>query len=182
VTVRRPRIIFVVAYGRDRVMGRGGALPWHLPEDLKHFKRLTLDKPVVMGRRTYDSIGKPLPKRRNIVLTRNTGYWPHGVEIARSVNDVFEMTCDDREIAVIGGAQIFNEFAPFVDTAFITEVDAEIPDGDVRYVEPDRKCLREVIGSCPADERNAYAMTFVRCDYASADVTGGSLNESYPSL
>lgn len=163
-------------------MGRDGALPWHLPEDLKHFKRLTLEKTVVMGRRTYESIGKPLPKRRNIVLTRNTGYGPEGVEIARSVGEVFDLTREEREIAVIGGAVIFNEFAPYVDTAFVTEVDAEIADGDVRYVPPDRKCLREVIGSCGADERNAYAMTFVRCDYASAEVTGGSLNESYPSL
>jgi dihydrofolate reductase len=163
-------------------MGRGGALPWHLPEDLKHFKRLTLEKPVVMGRKTFESIGKPLPKRRNIVLTRNTAFWPEGVEIARSVDDVFELTRDDLEIAVIGGAEVFNEFAPFVDAAFVTEVDADIPDGDVHYAAPERKCVREVIGSCPADERNAYAMTFVRCDYTSGEVTGGSLYESYPSL
>jgi dihydrofolate reductase len=159
-------------------MGRGGALPWHLPEDLKHFKRLTLEKPVIMGRKTFDSIGKPLPKRRNIVLTRNTTYWPEGVEIARSVNEVFDMTSDDREIAVIGGAEIFNEFAPYVDTAFVTEVDAEIADGDVYYAPPQRRCIREVIGSCAPDERNAYGMTFLRCNYTSAEVTGGSLNES----
>jgi dihydrofolate reductase len=176
--VRRPRVIFVVAHDRRSVMGRGGALPWHLPEDLKHFKRLTLDKPVVMGRKTFDSIGKPLPKRRNIVLTRNTTYWPEGVEIARSVNEVFDMTGNDAEIAVIGGAEIFNEFAPFVDTAFVTEVDAEIFDGDVHYVPPQRKCVREVIGSVSADERNAYGMTFIRCDYTNAEVIGGSLNES----
>lgn len=158
-------------------MGRGGALPWHLPEDLKHFKRLTLDKPVVMGRKTFESIGKPLPHRRNIVLTRNTVYWPEGVEIARSVDEVFEMTAQDAQLAVIGGAEIFNEFAPYVDTAFVTEVDAQI-DGDTFYTPPERKCTREVIASCDADERNAYAMTFVRCDYTKAAVTGGSLNES----
>lgn len=162
-------------------MGRGGALPWHLPEDLRHFRRLTLDKPVVMGRKTFESIGKPLAKRRNIILTRNTTYWPQGADVARSVDDVFSLTEQDREIAVIGGAEIFNEFAPFVDTAFVTEVDAEI-DGDVYYMPPERKATREVIGSCPPDERNAYAMTFLRVDYANADVTGGSLNESYPSL
>lgn len=162
-------------------MGRGGALPWHLPEDLRHFRRLTLEKPVIMGRKTFESIGKPLAKRRNIVITRNAAYRPGGVEVARSVDEVFDMTVDDQEIAVIGGAEIFNEFAPFVDTAFVTEVDTEI-DGDVYYAPPERKCLRDVIGTCPADERNAYAMTFVRCDYASSDVTGGSLNESYPSL
>lgn len=179
--MRRPRVIFVVAHDRNRVMGHGGSLPWHLPEDLKHFRRLTLEKPVIMGRKTFESIGKPLVKRRNIVVTRNTTYLPEGVEVARSVDEVFEMTAEDREIAVIGGAEIFNEFAPFVDTAFVTEVDAAI-EGDVFYTPPERRCVREVIGSCAADERNPYAMTFARCDYANADVTGGSLNESYPSL
>lgn len=158
-------------------MGRGGALPWHLPEDLKHFKRLTLDKPVVMGRKTFESIGKPLPRRRNIVLTRNTVFWPEGVEVARSIDEVFEMTAEDPQVAIIGGAEIFNEFAPYVDTAFVTEVDAQI-DGDTFYTPPQRKCVREVIGACAADERNAYDMTFVRCDYVNADVTGGSVNES----
>jgi dihydrofolate reductase len=175
--MRRPRIIFVVAHDRRGVMGRAGTLPWHLPEDLKHFKRLTIDKPVVMGRKTFESMGKPLVRRRNIVLTRNTTFWPDGVEVARSVGDVFDLTAQDAEIAVIGGAEIFNEFAPYVDTAFVTEVDAEV-DGDTFYTPPERKCAREVIGTCPADERHAYAMTFVRCDYRSADVIGGSLNES----
>lgn len=147
-------------------MGRGGALPWHLPEDLKHFKRLTLERPVVMGRKTFESIGKPLPRRRNIVLTRNTTFFPEGVEVARSVQDVFDLTAEDPEIAIVGGAEIFNEFAPYVDTAFVTEVDARI-DGDTFYTPPPRKCIREVIGACGPDERNAYAMTFVRCDYGS---------------
>jgi dihydrofolate reductase len=167
--VRRPKVIFVVAHDRNSVMGRGGALPWHLPEDLKHFKRLTIDKPVVMGRKTFQSIGKPLPKRRNIVVTRNTTYSVEGVEIARSVNEVFDMTHDDREIAIIGGAEIFNEFAPYVDTAFVTEVDTEV-DGDTIYTPPTRHSTREVIAAVDADERNAYAMTFVRYDYDSAPI------------
>lgn len=164
--MRRPRVIFVVAHDRAGVMGRGGTLPWHLPDDLRHFKRLTLEKPVVMGRKTFESIGKPLPRRRNIVLTRNTTYFPEGVEVARSVQDVFDLTAEDPEIAIVGGAEIFNEFAPYVDTAFVTEVDAQI-DGDTFYTPPPRKCVREVIGACGPDERNAYAMTFVRCDYDS---------------
>lgn len=175
--MQRPRVIFVVAHDRNGVMGAGGALPWHLPEDLKHFKRLTVEKPVVMGRKTFESIGKPLPKRRNIVLTRNTAYQPEGVEIARSVDEVFEMTRGDSEIAIIGGAEIFNQFAAHVDTAFVTEVDATV-DGDTFYQPPQRPSTCEVTGAAPADERNAYAMTFARCDYAKSAVTGGSLNES----
>lgn len=162
--MRRPRVIFVVAHDRRGVMGRGGTLPWHLPEDLKHFKRLTLERPVIMGRKTFESIGKPLPHRRNIVLTRNTSYWNAGVEVARSIDEVFDMTAEDAEIAVIGGAEIFNEFAPYVDTAFVTEIDTDV-DGDTFYTPPARKCTREVIGACRADERNAYPMTFLRCDY-----------------
>lgn len=175
--MNRPRVIFVVAHDRNGVIGAGGALPWHLPEDLKHFKALTLGKPVIMGRKTFDSIGKALPMRRNIVLTRNASFRPGGVEVAGSVDEVFAMTRNDPEIAVIGGAEIFNQFAPFVDTAFVTEVDATVS-GDTFYRPPQRPSTCEVIGAAPADERNAYAMTFARCDYAKGAVTGGSLNES----
>ncbi len=161
-------------------MGRAGILPWHLPADLKHFKSLTIDKPVIMGRKTYDSIGKPLTRRRNIVLTRNADYAPDGIEIARTVEQALAMTADATEIAVIGGAEIFNAFAPYVDSAFVTEIDADI-EGDTMYVPPSRITEREVLGEHPADERNAHAMRFVRYDYMKAEVTGGSLNESNPS-
>lgn len=177
----RPRVIFVVAYDRRCVMGRDGSLPWHLPADLKHFRAHTIDKPVIMGRKTYDSIGKPLPRRRNIVLTRNSAYWPEGIEIARSLEEVFTMTAQDPEIAVIGGAQIFNEFAPYVDTAFVTEVQAEVA-GDVYYEAPKRPHTVTKLGEHGADERNAYAMTFLRYDYTNSEVTGGSVNESNPSV
>ncbi len=176
----RPRVIFVVAHDRRGVMGRDGTLPWHLPADLKRFRALTLGKPVVMGRKTYDAIGKPLPRRRNILLTRNAGFAADGVEVARSLAEAFEMTAGAPEIAVIGGAQIFNEFAPYVDSAFVTEIEADI-EGDVHYAAPERSHTREVQDYHAADERNPYAMRFVRCDYEQADVTGGSANESKPS-
>lgn len=175
--MHRPRVIYVVAHERTGVMGRGGALPWHLPEDLKHFKRLTAGKPVVMGRKTFESIGKPLGGRRNIVLTRDFSFAADGVEVANSVQDVFEITAREAEIAVIGGAEIFNAFAPYVDTAYVTEVDARI-EGDVYYRAPERPYTREVTGEHAADDRHAYAMTFVRCDYTKPEVTAGSRNES----
>jgi dihydrofolate reductase len=177
----RPRVIFVVAHDRRCVMGRDGNLPWHLPADLKHFRAHTIDKPVIMGRKTYDSIGKPLPRRRNIVLTRNSAYWPEGIEIARSLEEVFAMTAQAPEIAIIGGAQIFNEFAPYVDTAYVTEVDAEVA-GDVYYEAPKRPHTVTHLGEHAADERNAYAMKFFRYDYTNGAVTGGSVNESNPSV
>jgi dihydrofolate reductase len=179
--MHRPKVIFVVAHDRKGVMGRAGVLPWHLPEDLKHFKRLTAGKPVVMGRKTFASMGKPLKDRRNIVLTRDFSFTAEGVEVANSVDDVFELTMRDAEIAVIGGAEIFTAFAAYVDAAYVTEIDADAG-GDTIYRAPDRPCSREIMGTAPADERNAYAMTFVRCDYANPAVTGGSRSESYPSL
>lgn len=159
-----PRVIFVVAHDRRGVMGRDGALPWHLPEDLKHFRRLTIDKPVIMGRKTFASLGKPLVRRRNIVLTRDASFHAEGVDVAHSVEEALAFAQSADEIAVIGGAQIFNEFAPRVDTAFVTRVEAEVP-GDTYYAAPDRPCTSEVLGTHDADDRNAYAMTFLRYDY-----------------
>lgn len=158
------RVIFVVAHDRRGVIGHNGVLPWHLPADLKHFRTLTLGKPVVMGRVTFDAVGRPLDKRRNIVLTRDRGFVADGIEIASSLDGVFKLCAAEPEIAVIGGAQIFNAFSPYVDTAFVTRVEAEI-DGDVYYTPPARPHRSEVIGTHDADERNAYGMTFLRCDY-----------------
>lgn len=172
-----PRVIFVVAHDRCGIMGKSGRLPWHLPEDLKHFRRLTLEKPVIMGRVTFDSIGKPLVRRRNIVLTRDRSFQASGVEVASSLDEAFKLCADANEIAIIGGAQIFNVFSPYVDTAYVTRVEAEI-EGDVRYSEPNRPHTIETIGAYPADEMNAYAMTFLRYEY---DVTDGSRNVSNPS-
>lgn len=145
-------------------MGRGGTLPWHLPEDLKHFRRLTIDKPVVMGRKTFAAIGNPLPRRRNIVLTRDPAFQADGVEVVHSVSDVLALTADAPEIAVIGGAETFTLFAPYVDTAYVTRIEAEV-EGDVHYAPPSRPNRSEVIGSHAADERNPFDMTFLRFDY-----------------
>lgn len=145
-------------------MGRDGLLPWHLPEDLKHFRRLTIDKPVVMGRKTYESIGKPLARRRNIVLTRDESFSAEGVEVAHSVEEALRIAGDAPEIAVIGGAEIFNAFAPLVNTAFVTRVEAAV-EGNVHYVPPGRAHTSEVLGAHRADERHAYDITFLRFDY-----------------
>lgn len=160
-----PRIIFVVAHDRRGVMGRDGALPWHLPEDLKHFRRLTIDKPVIMGRKTFGSIGKPLPRRQNIVLTRDPQFQTDGADVAHSVEDAIRLANGAPEIAVIGGSEIFSAFAALVNSAFVTRVEADV-DGNVFYRAPDRPCSSEVLGTYAADERNAYDMTFLRYDYS----------------
>lgn len=161
-----PRIIFVVAADRRGVMGKDGALPWHLPADLAHFKRLTLEKPVVMGRKTFVSIGKPLPRRLNIVMTRDRAFHAEGCTVVHDVGEALAAAGGAPEIAVIGGAEIFDAFAEIVDAVYLTRIDADI-EGDTMYRAPaGRQPLRrEVLGAHPADERNAYPMTFVEIAY-----------------
>ena len=161
----RPRIIFVVACDRSGVMGHDGRLPWHLPADLAHFRRLTLDKPVIMGRKTFEAIGKPLARRLNIVMTRDPAYRPNGTVVARSIDEALAAAGDAQEIAVIGGANIFDQFAELVDIVYLTRVAADIP-GDTYYHAPHRPETRSrILGTHEADERNAYSMTFVEIEY-----------------
>ncbi len=177
-----PRVIFVVAHDRRGVMGRNGELPWHLPEDLKHFRRLTIGKPVIMGRKTYAGIGKPLVRRQNIVLTRDPLFQSPGVDVAHSVQEALALAAPAPEVAVIGGAEIFTAFSDLVDTAYVTRIEADV-EGDVHYAPPARTHREEIDSRYAADDRNAYDMTFLRVDYSQRpSVTGGSLNESKPSL
>ncbi|MFZ4690021.1 MAG: dihydrofolate reductase [Polymorphobacter sp.] len=127
-------LVLVVARARNGVIGRDGALPWHLPDDLKRFKRMTVGKPVIMGRKTFESIGKPLPGRQNIVLTRDPAWQAAGVSVVPNLAEaVAAAGLDPRAradgIMVIGGAQIYAEALPSATRIELTEVDAE-PDGD----------------------------------------------------
>jgi dihydrofolate reductase len=157
----QPLISFVVAMTPARVMGRAGRLPWHIPADLAHFKRLTISKPVVMGRRTFEAIGRPLAQRHNIVVTRDLSYVAEGCTIAHSVEEALIAAGSVLEIAVIGGAQIFEELLPRADILHITYVHAEI-DGDTFFPPLDLNDWRE---HDRRDEgvgpRNAYPLSFV---------------------
>ena len=159
----RPRVIFVVAYDKGHVIGKNGTMPWHLPADLRHFKALTIGKTVVMGRKTYQSIGKPLKLRRNVVITRDPEFYAEGVEIARSAEDVLASSQGAGEIAIVGGADIFKLFDPYVDSIYATEIDANVG-GDVVFTLPARAMTRYDIGVQDADDENAFAMKFVRYD------------------
>ena len=122
----RSLISFVVAMTPDHVIGRDNQLPWHIPADLAHFKRLTIGKPVIMGRRTFESIGRPLPQRHNIVVTRDRSYVAEGCTMAHSIEDALSAAGHAPEIAVIGGAQIFQELLPRAAILHVTYVHAEI--------------------------------------------------------
>ena len=117
-----PRLTLVVAVDANNGIGLDNQLPWHLPEDLAHFKRVTLGKPIIMGRKTFDSIGRPLPKRRNIVVTRNRDWSHEGVEVAASLQDAIALLHGE-PASIIGGAQIFNEAIGLADCMIVTEID-----------------------------------------------------------
>jgi len=117
-----PHLTLVVAIDAQRGIGVDNQLPWHLPEDLAHFKRVTLGKPIVMGRKTFDSIGRPLPKRRNIVVTRNRDWSHEGVETAASLEAAIALLGDEAA-SIIGGAQVFSEAMAAADSMIVTEID-----------------------------------------------------------
>lgn len=150
----------VVAVARNGVIGRGNALPWHLPDDLRHFKELTLGKPILMGRRTWDSLGRPLPGRRNIVLSRDPGCQPTGAIVVRSLAEA-RAAAGPGSLMVIGGAELYRLCLPLARVLHLTEVDADV-DGDVRFPEWERAEWREVDRRAyPADARHALPYSFV---------------------
>jgi dihydrofolate reductase len=159
-----PSISLVVAMARNRVIGRNNALPWRLSEDLKRFKATTLGKPILMGRKTFESIGKPLPGRRNIVLTRDPAWRAEGVDVVRSVEEALRLTRDSPELAVIGGAEIYRLTMPYAERIYLTRVEADVP-GDTLFPELDAAQWSETeAGVHCADERNQYPATFLVLD------------------
>lgn len=135
------RIFLIAAVARNGVIGAHGKLPWHLPEDLQHFKKLTLGHPVVMGRRTWASLGKPLPGRENIVITRQPGFAAPGASIAASLEAAIALCAGEGLAFVIGGAEIYAAALPLADGLVLTEIDGDY-EGDTRFPDWDRKAWR----------------------------------------
>jgi dihydrofolate reductase len=155
------RVTIIAALAENGVIGRAGGLPWHLPDDLKRFKTLTMGRPLLMGRKTFESIGRPLPGRRNLVLTRGTKELPAGVEGVATLALAMEKCAADSELCVIGGAEVYRQTLPLAERLELTLVRATI-DGDVMYPDIDMKNWRELSRTeHPADERHAWAMTFL---------------------
>jgi dihydrofolate reductase len=155
---------FVVAAARNGVIGQTNRMPWHLPSDLAFFKRLTMGHPVVMGRKTYESIGKPLPGRKNIVITRDPAFQAPGCVIVDSLDAAYRAAGDVDEVFVIGGAQVYEAAMPTVDRIYLTEVEAEI-EGDTWFPRFDRSQWAETeISRQGLDERHALSTRTVRLD------------------
>ncbi len=139
----RQRIVLVAAVAENGVIGAGGELPWHLPGDLAHFRRVTEGNVVVMGRRTYDSIGRPLPRRTNIVVTRQPGWSADGVHVAGSWDEALQVASrHEGDVMVIGGGEIYALAMPAADVQIITEV-RSVPEGDAYYPAYDRSAWVE---------------------------------------
>jgi dihydrofolate reductase len=150
------KISLVVAMDRNGVIGRDNRLPWRLPDELAHFKRVTLGRPVVMGRRTWESLGKALPGRKNIVVSRQPGLAAPGAEVVHSLEEAWRAADGAEEACVIGGTMLFAETLPAADVIHLTQVEAEV-EGDTWFPPFDRsQWVEREVARHPADERHAY--------------------------
>ena len=158
------RISIIAAMASNRVIGRDGKMPWHLPAELRHFKQLTLGKPIVMGRKTFESIGRVLPGRRNIVITRERGWQFQGVDVMHNIDDALEAAGNAQEIVIIGGAELYRQMLYRVQRLYLTLIDADI-EGDTYFPPFNWEEWQRVDKSYrPVDEKNAYAMEFLILD------------------
>ncbi len=159
------RIALVAALARNGIIGKDNALPWHLPADLRHFRRLTLGKPVLMGRRTYESIGHPLPDRINIVVSRTPGYQAPGCIVVDSLEAGIEAGIaaagDGEELMIIGGAALYRAALPMAERLYLTRIEADV-EGDARFADYEAEEWEEVAREeHPADACNPFPYCFV---------------------
>lgn len=158
-------ISMVAAMAANRVIGKDNQMPWHLPADLKHFKAVTLGKPVVMGRKTFDSIGKALPGRRNIVVSRQMALEHRGAEWVSSLTEAFELLQNQPEVMVIGGAEIYRQCLPLAQRLYLTEIALET-EGDACFPDYQAAGNWTLVEQhfLPADSNNLYDCRFITLD------------------
>jgi len=154
-------ISIIAAMDRNHLIGNENQLPWHLPADFAHFKSVTMGKPIIMGRKTFESIGKPLPGRTNIVLSRNPDTCFDGVVCVSNFDEAVAAVSDAEEVMIIGGSTIYEMLLPQTDRMYLTFVDGDF-DGDAWFPAYDENQWRETESVlCPADEKNRYDCRFV---------------------
>lgn len=155
------QISLIVAMAENRVIGRNGTLPWHLPKDLKRFKKLTVGHSILMGRKTFESIGRPLPKRRSLVLSSDPSYRPPGAEVFGDLATALAATAREPEVFVIGGARVFADTLPLAHRLYLTLVHAAI-EGDVRFPELETAAWQLTSEEAhPADAKHAHPFSFL---------------------
>lgn len=161
------RISAIVATDLNGTIGKGNEIPWYLPADLQFFKRTTIGMPVIMGRKTFESIGRPLPKRTNIVLTRDPFFVGTGIVVVHSLQEALHLdVCQEaEEVFIIGGGEIYRQAMPLLERVFLTVVDTEIEDGEAFFPSLSPEEWEETWSKAhQADEKNEYDYRFSRLD------------------
>lgn len=154
------KIVFVVAQSRNHVIGKNNRMPWHLPADLQHFKKVTMGKPIVMGRKTAESIGRPLPGRRNIVISRQKNRVIEGYEVFSSIDQALQALRAEPEITIIGGANVYAQLLDRADYIYMTVIEADF-DGDVFFPELNKtQWVLQSVEAHQPDKNNPYAYQF----------------------
>ena len=158
------RLSIVVAMDSNRLIGKDNGLPWHLPADLAFFKKLTTGNTILMGRKTFDSIGRPLPNRRNIVITRNADIEITGCEVVNSIEKALSLVQSETEVMVIGGAKLYQQILPIADRLYITQIEGEF-DGDAYFPSYNEAEWSQIsIDSREPDENNHHKYHFITFD------------------
>ena len=161
-------ISLIAAMGKGRVIGIQNRLPWRLPADMKHFRALTMGKPVLMGRKTFDSIGKALPGRTNIVVSQDAGFHPAGVMVGRSITEALSLVREAEEVMVIGGASFYAQLLPLAQRLYITEIHHDFA-GDAYFPAWKAGEWREIErNDHPGDDDNPYPYSFVTLERRAA--------------
>jgi dihydrofolate reductase len=161
-SIHNPKISILVAVAKNRVIGINNTLPWHLPADLKHFKALTMGHHIIMGRKTYESIGRPLPGRTTVIVTRNAALKVAGCLVAHSLQEAIELCGNNEKVFIVGGAELYAQALPLADTMYITEIQQEVQ-GDAYFPEFNRDEWQEVAREVHSQETpQPLAYHFVR--------------------
>ena len=160
----KPVVSIIVAMAKNHVIGKENDMPWHLPADLKHFRAMTSGKPIIMGRKTYESIGRPLPKRHNIIISRNSDYKVEGCDVVDSLEAAVTLAGDVEELFIIGGGFLYNQTIDQVDRLYLTFIDLEV-EGDTFFPNYDHlSAIKTFSEHHQKDEKNTYDYEFTIFD------------------
>lgn len=155
------KLALIVATDRQGLIGKENDLPWHLSADLQYFRKVTMGKPIIMGRNTHESIGRPLPGRQNIIITKNQSYQVEGCDIVHSIDQALQLVSDEQEVMVMGGASLYTQLLPKADKLYLTLVHAEL-EGDTWFPEWDKNEWQQISREDhSADDKNEYPYSFI---------------------
>lgn len=155
----------IAAMANNRIIGQDNKMPWHLPADLQHFKRVTMSKPVIMGRKTFESIGRPLPGRKNIIISRNAQYSSEGIEVVTSPESALSLVKGSEEVMIIGGGNIYQQFLARANTLYLTFIELDV-EGDTQFPDYEKVANWQLVDEQvnEPDDKNLHGYKFVTLD------------------